>query len=87
MLTNTIVVSTSVEKANKETNPNTKFNHAFTRSKRESQSISLEQSSYVSGMPGFPEGLSLQGVSEETTQLSMYFEKLRIGLEEVIWLV
>ena len=87
LLTNTIVVSTSVEKANKETNPNTKFNYTFTRSKRESPSISVEQSSYVSGMAGFPEGLSLQGVSEETTQLSMYFEKLRIGLEEVIWLV
>ena len=69
LLANTVVVSTSVGNANKETNSNTKFNHTFSRSKRESPSISVEQNSYISGMAGFREGLSLQGVSEETTQL------------------
>ena len=69
LLANTVVVSTSVRNANKETNSNTKFNHTFSRSKRESPSISVEQNSYISGMAGFREGLSLQGVSEETTQL------------------
>ena len=67
LLANAVVVSTSVENANKETNFNTKFNHTFSRSKRESPSMSVEQNSYISGMVGFLEGLSLQGVSEETT--------------------
>ena len=69
LLANTVVVSTSVGNANKETNSNTKFNHTFSRSKRESPSISVKQNSCISGLAGFPEGLSLQGVSEETTQL------------------
>ena len=54
MLANIVVVSTSVGKVNKETNSNTKFNHTY---------------SYISGMAGFRERLSLRGVSEETTQL------------------
>ena len=69
LLANTVVSSTSVGNANKETNYNTKFNLTFSRSKRESPSISVEQNSYISGMRGFQEGLSLQRVSEETTQL------------------
>ena len=63
------MVSTSVWNANKETNSNTKFKHGFSRSKRKSPSISVEQKTYIIGMAGFWEGLSLQGVSEETTQL------------------
>ena len=69
LLANTVVVFTSVGNANKETNSNTKFNHTFSRSRRESPSISVEQNSYTSGMVGFRVGLSPQGVSEETTQL------------------
>ena len=66
---NTVVLSTSVGNANKETNSNTKFNLTLSRTKRESLSISAEQNSYVDGMAGLWEGLSLQGVSEKTTQL------------------
>ena len=69
LLANTIVVSTIVGSADKETNSNTKLNHTFSRSKKESPSISVEQNSYISVMSGFREALSLQGVSEETTQL------------------
>ena len=58
-----------METSNNETNSNTNFNHTFSRSKREFQSISVEQNSYVSNMVGFWEGLSLQRVSEEITQL------------------
>ena len=91
LLANTVVVSASVGNANKETSSNTKFNHTFSRSKRESPSISIEQNSYISGMTGFQEELSLLGVSEETTNCQVkkakYFGKLRIGLDEVFWLV
>ena len=69
LLANTLVVSTSVGNTNKEKNSKTKFNFTFSRSKRESPFISIEQNSYISGMLGFWEGLSLQGVFEETTQL------------------
>ena len=69
LLANTVVVSASVGNSDKDTNSDTKFNHTFSRSKRESSSISVKQNSYISGMAGFREGLSLQGVSEETTQL------------------
>ena len=48
---------------------NTKFSYTFSRSKKESPSINVEQNSYGNGMTGFREGLYLQGVSEETTQL------------------
>ena len=64
------MVSTSVGNANKETNSNTKLNLTFSRSKKESPSISVEKNSYVSGMAGFRKGLSLQGVPEEKTQLT-----------------
>ena len=67
-LPNTVVICASVENANKETNSNTKLNHTFSRSKRESPSISVERNSYISYIAGFREGLSLQGVSEERTQ-------------------
>ena len=50
LLANTVVVSTTVANANKETNYNTKFNLTFSRSKRESTSISVEQNSYISGV-------------------------------------
>lgn len=63
----TSVVSTSVGMLTGRIG-NTKFNHMLSRSKGESPSISVEQKSYVSGMTGFLEELSLQGVSEETTQ-------------------
>ena len=69
LLTNTVLISTSVENANKKTNSNTKFNHTFNRSKRKSQSISVEQNSYASATAGFRKGLSLRKVTEETTQL------------------
>ena len=69
LLANTVVVSISAGNANKEANSNTKFNHTFSGSKRESPSISVEQNSYIRGMAGFREGLSLQGISKETTQL------------------
>ena len=36
LIANTAAVSTSIGNANKETRSNTKFNHTFSRSKRES---------------------------------------------------
>ena len=53
---NTVVIYASVENANKETNSNTKFNHTFSRSKKESPSISVERNSYISDIAGFREG-------------------------------
>ena len=69
LLANTVLVSISAGNANKETNSNTKFNHTFSGSKRESPSISVEQNSYIRGMAGFRKELSLQRISKETTQL------------------
>ena len=62
LLENTVVLSASVGNV-KEIISNTKFNHTFSRSKRESLFISAEQSPHISGTAGF------QGVYEETTLL------------------
>ena len=86
LLANTVVVSASVGNADKETSSDTKFNHTLSRSKRESSSISVEQNSYISGMAGFREELSLQGVSEETTQLIAKSRRLSaLGNYESTW--
>ena len=71
LLANRVVVPASVGNANKDTNSNNKFNHTFSRSKGESPSISVDQNFYISGMTCFREGLSFQGVFEETTQLTV----------------
>ena len=86
LLTNTVLISTSVENANKKTNSNTKFNQTFNRSKRKYQSISVEQNSYASATAGFRKGLSLPEVTEETTQLIVKSRRQSsLGNYELAW--
>ena len=86
MLANTVVLSVSAWNTSKGTSYNTKFYHTFSRSKRESSSISAEQNFYISGMAGFQERWFLQVVSQETTQIISNSRGQRtLGYYEFVW--
>ena len=85
LLANTVVVSTSV-RILISTPVLIPCSAALLIGRKESPSICVKQNSYVSGMERFWEELSLQGVSEETTQLiAKSRRQSTLGNYKLVW--